>query len=139
MTDLTLTTSRVIKAPQKTIYEAWLDPGMLAKFMLAAPNMTIPSATTDPRVGGRFDILMQMEENTLPHGGKYLELTPHSRIVFTWESPYSVEGSTVTVELRPQEDGTEVVLSHVKFRSEESRDNHRNGWSRILEVLADVV
>jgi hypothetical protein len=31
--------------------------------------------------------------------------------------------------------GTDVVLTHVKFVSEQSRDNHNKGWTGILERL----
>ncbi|MEO6298597.1 MAG: SRPBCC domain-containing protein [Paracoccaceae bacterium] len=136
MTDLTLSVSRVIKASPQRVFEAWLDPTMLARFMLAGPGMTVPEVKTDPKAGGRFSILMRMGDNDLPHGGTYLELVPHSRIVFSWESPYSIDGSTVTVALAPKGDGTMVTLTHVRFPSVESRDNHASGWTAILAQLA---
>ena len=134
-TDLTLTVSRLIKADAKRIYDAWLDPAMLSRFMRPDADVTIPKATNDPRVGGRFDILMQAGEKQIPHAGTYLDLTPHSRIVFTWESPFSTDGSTVTVTLAPEAEGTKVTLTHVKFLSEEMRDNHQKGWGEILDAL----
>ena len=134
-TDLTLTVSRLIKADAKRIYDAWLDPAMLSRFMRPDADVTIPKATNDPRVGGRFDILMQAGDKQIPHAGTYLDLTPHSRIVFTWESPFSTDGSTVTVALAPEAEGTKVTLTHVKFLSEEMRDNHQKGWGEILDAL----
>ena len=138
MSELSLTVQKRIPAPASRVYNAWLDPKMLAKFMLAAPDMTIPDATTDPRKGGRFNILMRMGANDLPHGGTYLDLQPHSRIVFTWESPYSVDGSTVTLDFVPDGDGTMVTLTHQRFATENSRDNHKAGWTAILANLAKV-
>ena len=135
MTDLSLSVNRLIAAPQKRVYEAWLNAETLARFMLAVEGMTIPEATADPRVGGRFSVLMRLGDKDLPHGGTYLELIPHSRIRFSWESPYSIDGSEVTLDLTPEGTGTRVTLTHVKFPSTESRDNHNSGWSRILQVL----
>ncbi len=135
MSELSLTVSRTIKAPPKALFDAWLDPSMLARFMLAAPGMTIPKASADARVGGRFDLIMAHEGREMPHGGEYLEIEPHSRIVFTWESPFSTPGSTVTLTFRPVKDATEVTLNHVKFPTEESRDNHAKGWGAILATL----
>lgn len=139
MTDLTLVASRTIKAPAKQIYDAWIDPNMLAKFMRPGPDMTVPKATVDARKGGRFAITMRSGEQDIPHAGTYLELSPYSRIVFTWESPFSFEGSTVTIDLAAKGDATEVTLTHVKFSDETSRDNHAKGWEGILAGLAETL
>ena len=137
--DLTLTTTRLIKAPAKRIFDAWLDPKMLARFMLPGEGMSVPSVTTDPRVGGRFAITMKAGDTEIPHAGTYKEITPHSRLVFTWESPFSVDGSTVTLTLADAPGGTNVTLHHVRFPSKESRDNHDKGWAAILAALAKTV
>ena len=135
MTELSLTTSRVIAAPQDRVFDAWLDPEMLARFMTPMPGTTVPKADNDPVEGGRFDIVMRVGDQDMPHGGTYKEISPHKRLVFTWETPFSVEGSTVTLDFAPQNGGTEVTLTHVKFPSEEIRDNHAKGWGGILDAL----
>lgn len=139
MTDLTLNVSRTIKAPIERVYNAWLDPSMLARFMIPGEGMSVPKAEADPRIGGRFSIIMAAGDNEMPHGGEYKALDPHNHIVFTWESPFSVEGSTVTIDLKEVSDGTHLSLTHVKFPNEESRDNHESGWAAILEKLDSVV
>ena len=139
MTELSLNVSRFIKAPIKSVFNAWLDPEMLAKFMLPAEGMSAPKVEVDAREGGRFTIIMATEENEIPHGGEYLKLDPYSQIVFSWESPFSIEGSTVTINLHVTEDGTQVDLTHVKFPNEESRTNHEGGWTAILSCLDAVM
>ena len=135
MTDLTLTCHRLITAPPEQVDNAWLDPGVMDRFMSPRPDMHVSEARADPRVGGRFFVLMQGDK-PYPHEGTYLELVPHSRIVFTWEAPWSAPGTQVELVLTSVAEGTEVVLTHVKFTSEESRDNHLVGWTGILETLA---
>lgn len=135
MTDLNLTVERTIAASQKACFEAWLDPKMLALFMTPGPNMTVPVANTDAEVGGRFEIVMQAGDDRIPHAGTYKEISPHDRIVFTWESPYSQDDSTVTLSFAPDGDGTRITLHQVRFPSEESRDNHQGGWTMILQTL----
>lgn len=135
MSELSLTTSRTISAPRERVFNAWLDPKMLAKFMTPGPGMTVPVSKTDPVEGGRFEVVMQAGEDKIPHGGTYKEISPHEKLVFTWESPFSVEGSTVTLDFADANGGTEVTLTHVKFPSEEVRDNHEGGWTGILAAL----
>ena len=136
MTDLTLTVQKRIPAPAALVYAAWLDPKMLMRFMMPGPGMTTTSADTDPKVGGRFALVMSDGKTDIPHSGTYLELVPHSRIAFSWESPHSAEGSTVTLDFAPDGDATMVTLTQVRFASEGSREGHRSGWTSILTALA---
>ncbi|MDA8747121.1 SRPBCC domain-containing protein [Litoreibacter sp.] len=138
MTELSLTTSRTIAAPTEQVFNAWLDPEKLARFMRPAPEMTVPKAEVDAVEGGRFDIIMQAGEQEIPHAGTYKEISRHSRLVFTWESPFSIDGSTVTLDFAAVDGGTKVTLTHVKFPDEDSRDNHAGGWGNILTALDAV-
>ena len=138
MTDLTLTVERNIAASPAVVFAAWLDPALLARFMTPGPGMTVPRAETDPRVGGRFDIVMKAGDQEIPHWGVYSEITPNSRLSFTWQSPFSVDDSEVTIDFTPDGDGTHVRLAHVKFVDAASRDNHRGGWVSILDALAQA-
>ena len=137
--DLTLTARRTIKASAKRIYDAWLDPKMFAALMSLDGAVTVTDAKTDPRVGGRFALMIHNGETEVPHAGTYLQLQPHTRIRFTWESPYVDAGSSVTIDLTPQGDMTEIALTHVKFRNEGSRDGHASVWGKILGQLETLL
>ena len=139
-TELKLEISRTIAAPREAVFDAWLDPEMLARFMTPGPDMTVPEAKADAREGRRFLIVMRAGDQDLPHAGTYKTIKRPEELVFTWESPMSpVEDSTVTLRFDPAEGGTEVTLNHVRFPSEESRDNHEGGWGRILDALSRAV
>ena len=136
MTELKTTVSKTIAAPADKLFDAWLDPEKLATFMLPKPGMPQPEVKMDARVGGRFDILMDTGESKIPHHGEYIEIDRPRRLVFSWNSPFSAEGSEVTIEFTensPNE--TEITLTHIKFPSEESRNNHEAGWGNILSSL----
>ena len=139
MTDISLTVSRTINAPAKALFDAWLNPEMLKQFMIPGDSMIVPSATTDPTVGGSFEIVMRNGDQDLPHTGTYSEINPHSRIAFTWKTPFSEDVSDVSITLTPKGDATEIELHHSKFMTEESRDNHEGGWMKILEALETVL
>lgn len=83
MTELSLSVSRTINAPAKAVFDAWLDPDMLRQFMIPGDSMIVPSATTDPTVGGRFEIVMRNGDQDMPHSGTYTEINPHYRRAFT--------------------------------------------------------
>lgn len=136
MPELSLTVSRVINAPIEKVFNAWLDPAMMTKFMTPGEGMTVEDAKSDPVEGGSFSLLMVAKEGKLPHGGEYKTIAPYSTIAFSWLSPFSVDGSLVTLKFAPKEGGTEVELNHIKFADEEQRNNHEGGWTVILESLA---
>jgi uncharacterized protein YndB with AHSA1/START domain/DNA-binding transcriptional ArsR family regulator len=140
MTDLSLTVTRRINAPAQKVFNAWLDPKMLTQFMLPGEAMSVPRAEVDAKVGGRFDIVMATPEKEIPHSGTYQAIDRHSRIVFSWESPHSADGSTVTLNFTPVGSGaTDVELVQVKFANEQSRDGHTSGWTAILAKLGEVL
>lgn len=134
MTDLSLSISRTISATPKAVYDAWLDPATITRFMAGGADQRVTEARTDPRVGGDFRIVMTSDKEIV-HQGIYRDLVPHSLIRFTWESPYSPADSEVTIRLAPVDGGTEVSLTQVKFLSEGARDGHKAGWTLIVERL----
>jgi uncharacterized protein YndB with AHSA1/START domain len=134
MTDLTLSVRRTIKATPEQVYNAWLDPAVMTQFMAGGSDQIVAEARSDARIGGGFYVLMRAEKD-IAHQGIYKDLTPHSRIVFTWDSPYSPADSEVELLFTPVAGGTEVVLNQVKFLSEGARDGHISGWSKILARL----
>lgn len=134
--DLSLTLNRRINAPVEKVYAAWLDPATLTRFFSNCQGISLTKAETDPRIGGRFLLVMNDGKKDIPHTGSYLELTPHSRIAFTWESPHSTaEGSTVTLDLVPDGQATLLTLTHLRFETEGSRDGHLGGWTAIVDGL----
>ena len=139
MNDLTLTVTQTINAPVETVFKAWLDPKLLARFMFPGEGVRVPEVQVDPSEGGRFRIVMQAGEKQMPHCGTYRKITPHSQLIFTWESEFSPGESTVTVNLSPVEGGTHVELVQVKFLDEGTRNQHQGGWTRILAQLDSVL
>ncbi|TWF57065.1 SRPBCC family protein [Neorhizobium alkalisoli] len=140
MSELELTVTRKIAAPRAKVFQAWLSPETLAAFM-RTPSGGPPSRTsTDPVKGGRFSIVMFAGDKEIPHGGTYLAVDPHQHLSFTWESPYSLDDSVVTIDFAEIDAGTtELTLRQVKFRSIEARDGHIGGWTAILGNLETML
>jgi uncharacterized protein YndB with AHSA1/START domain len=139
MSELELTVSRTIAASREKVFNAWLSPEMLGQFMRGRKDFHVARAETDPVKGGRFSIVMATAEKEIPHAGTYLVVDPYSRLSFTWESPYSLDDSVVTIDLAEIDSHTtEITLKQVKFVDESAREGHREGWTAILEELSKV-
>jgi uncharacterized protein YndB with AHSA1/START domain len=123
---------RWMPAPPNRVFEAWLDPGSMARWLSPTGHAVVAS---DPRPGGRFRIVMIGEDTQIEHVGRYLELEPGRRLRFTWSSPYTGGDSLVTVELEAASDGTRLTLVHERL-PEEHREPHAGGWGRMLDLLA---
>jgi len=125
----------VIAAPREEVFDAWLDPDMLAQFMRPGER-TVTSAQVDARPGGKFRIVMAHDHETVEHWGTYLAIDPPSRLSFTWMSKYTdLQESVVTIELRDDgAGGTELTLTHERLPKSRI-DAHRDGWTKIAERL----
>jgi len=89
------------------------------------------------RVGGRF-----MVHGTSPSGedhrvsGTVQEIVPRRKVSYTWAWQSTPERqSLVTVEFKPDGDGTVLTLTHEQFFDEGARDRHNMGWTAALEKL----
>ena len=139
MNDLTVKITKTIHTSAERLFDAWLDPSMLAKFILPMPGMPEPEVENDAREGGQFTIIMQVGDDRIPHTGEYLTIKYPEKLVFSWHSPFSMDGSEVTLIFNKIDaETTNIELTHVRFPDEESRSNHEGGWSNILDALADI-
>ena len=128
---------RTIPASAEVLFDAFLDPNALAEWMRpGAIRSTV--ATVEPRVGGRYEVLMQGDSGTIPHRGVYRLLDRPRRLVFTWNSPHTGPNETlVTVDFLKAPNGTEVVVTH-EMLPEEARPSHSRGWTSGLEHLDEA-
>ena len=94
----TLLIEKLVPAPPRVVFDAWLDAEALRRFMCPAPGSSVSHVECDPRVGGKFLIMMNVGGQDLPHRGEYLEIERYTRLVFTWRSAHAGEGSRVTLQ-----------------------------------------
>jgi uncharacterized protein YndB with AHSA1/START domain len=79
------------------------------------------------------------------HFGKFIEISPSRRLVFTWASEEQVEGwrdedgqpTRVAVDFTPRADGVEICVTHEHLQSEDARRSLSGGWDGSLESLND--
>ena len=134
--DNKLTIRRVIDAPREEVFAAWLDPESIRQWMCPG-DVTSTEAQLDPRVGGRFRILMHASQGDYDHTGEYTIIDRPSKLAFTWISKGTDNQPTlVTIELFDRGGRTELVLTHDRFPRKEAVEQHRRGWGSAVDKLA---
>ena len=142
---------RTIPAPPQRVYRAWLDPGLLARWM-APGTLTVTRAEVDERPGGRYRI-WQAESGTAAGGFdcELAELVPGQRIVFRWGfvGPERRDGpafdSLLTITLREAPGGaTRLTLVHERLDDlaaamPQVAAGVGPGWAAVLDKLADLL
>ena len=125
---------RRLPAPVEEVFRWWTDPDRLSAWMSPVGKA---EAEVDLRVGGELRIVMRGGDTVIEHRGRYIEVVPPTRLVFTWASPFTgTEPSLVTVELKPASAGATLLrLLHTAL-PEAIAESHRGGWGSMLDRLA---
>ncbi len=135
-----LTLTRVFAAPAARVYQAWTDPTQMNAWLHPNPAMT-SRCTVDLQVGGRYEIqMLHPKGDRHVVGGRYEEIVPGEKLVFTWrwQGDPTDETTRVTILFRALgEAETELTLIHERFPDEESRDSHAAGWQGTFDRLAE--
>lgn len=127
---------RLLPAAAEEVFAAWTEPELMGRWISPRGHAEVE---VDLRVGGRFRVAMVGEDRRIEHTGEYLEVAPPRRLVFTWVSSYTGPvPSVVTVDLRPAEEGTELLLTHERLPADQV-EPHAGGWGRMLDRLAEEV
>ena len=134
---------RFINAPPAQVYAAWTDPAQLKEWF--GPEwVQTRDIVADARVGGTFRWdLIDCDGKEVTIDGQYREVVPGKKIAFSWrhhdDRVWEGRTSMVTIEFSDANGGTELLLTHEQLPSEESRDDHGQGWKSVLDRLENFV
>jgi uncharacterized protein YndB with AHSA1/START domain len=125
-------------AKPEVVFKAWTTPALMRRWLDGGAehpaDVNVTSATSDLRVGGRFEVVMQ---GHLLHHGEYRKIVPYSLLVFTWNS-HVAQDSLVTVELKARGDHTDLTLTHERLAPDMVQAHHE-GWTRALGNLKHLL
>lgn len=132
---------RTLKAPIERVFAAFEDPGLVARWLRPAPDVTLHVLALEFREGGAYRFAYVVPDGTrMVVGGRYRRIEPPRRIEFSWliEPPDEHAGveSEVTVLLEPNAGATELVIRHERWDRADAQARHSAGWRGALDLLA---
>lgn len=109
--DRELVVTRRFNAPARLVFEAWTRPEhMLRWWVPASFGMTFLTCEMDARTGGSYRFVFQHPDFPEPMAffGRYIEVVPNQRLV--WTNEESGEGSVTTVTFTEKDGVTHLEL-----------------------------
>ena len=110
--DRELVVTRTFDAPPAMVYKAWSQPGLFRRWWMpkSASGVSLLSCDMDVRTGGKYRLEFGAGgPETMAFYGKYLDVVPDRRIVWTNEENGEA-GSVTTVTLEEKDGRTHLVL-----------------------------
>jgi uncharacterized protein YndB with AHSA1/START domain len=131
-----LTLKRRLNASPAKVFAAWTDPEKV-KHWMGPGEVTVLSVKCEPRVGGKFNWVMRAPGGEVHDvSGVFREVVPDRKLVFTWAWISTPEReSLVTVDIKPDGNGSILTLTHEQFFDADARDRHQGGWSSALDKM----
>ena len=117
-----LVVTRTFNAPARIVFEAWTKPELFKQWWVPkSMGMFLRSCEMDVRVGGRYRLVFGHDaSNTDEFFGRYIDVTPHSRLVWTNDEG-GADGPVTTVTFEEQ-DGKTLLAMHELYPSKEALD-----------------
>lgn len=130
---------QTFNVPAQRVYDAILDPGMIAKFMFGPllREEEILHIRNEPIEGGGFSFKVRRGADEIDHVGRYLELRPPERIAYTWNVAPDTAFSVVTIDITETPDGCSMKLVHqIDPEWADYIERTQQGWMKMFGVLA---
>jgi uncharacterized protein YndB with AHSA1/START domain len=141
--DRELVVTRTFNGPAHLVFKAWTTPELLMRWW--APEsfgINLVACEVDARTGGRYRFAFDVPGQREPVAfvGRYLEVTPPKRLV--WTNEETDDGSVTTATFEERDGKTHLVLSDL-YPTKDALDaalasESTGGWSEQFEQL-DVV
>jgi uncharacterized protein YndB with AHSA1/START domain len=124
------------------LFEAWTKPELFKQWWVPkSMGMSLLSCEMDVRVGGGYRLVFDLgDSNSMAFFGRYLEVVPHSRIV--WTNEESGEGGAVSTVTFAEKGGETRVVLHELYPSKEALDaslGAYDGMSETFDQLDELV
>lgn len=144
--DREVVVTRTFNAPARLVFEAWTNPKLFKQWWVPrSMGMTLRSCEMDVRTGGKYRLVFGDDPaNPMAFFGKYLDVVPNQRIVWTNEES-GADGSVTTVTFEENNGKTMLVMSEL-YPTKEALDAAGTGaqeamnetFGQLDELLASL-
>lgn len=120
--DRELVVTRVFDGPVRLVFDAWTKPELF-QLWWAPKSSGVPmlACEMDARTGGGYSVTFGKDAaSAMTFYGKYLEVTPPSRLV--WTNDESEQGAVTTVTFEEEEDDRTLLVLQELYPSKEALD-----------------
>ena len=143
--DRDLVITRTFNGPARLVFEAWTTPELLKRWWTPKScGVSFVSCETDVRTGGgyRFVFSHPAAEQPMAFFGRYIEVIPGSRVV--WTNEESGDGGAVTTVTFEDRGAVTLVVMHDQYPSKEALDEaigsgSTSGFSEAFEQLDELI
>jgi uncharacterized protein YndB with AHSA1/START domain len=137
-----LVVTRTFNGPARIVFEAWTKPELLKRWWVPkSAGVLLLSCEADVRVGGSYRLEFGHEgSKPMAFFGRYIEVTPPSRLV--WTNEESDDGAVTTVTFEEQ-GGETLLVMHELYPSKEALDRAiggmEGGMREMFEQLDELL
>ena len=142
--DRELVVRRTFNAQPRIVFEAWTKPELFQRWWVPkSMGMSLLVCEMDVRVGGKYRLVFGMNgSKVMEVFGKYIEVTPHSRLV--WTNEEGAEGGAVTTVTFEERAGQTLMTKHDLYPSKAALDGElasgaTEGLPEQLEQLDELL
>jgi uncharacterized protein YndB with AHSA1/START domain len=140
-----LVVTRTVNGPARIVFEAWTTPELFKRWWVPKSiGVSLLSCEMDVRVGGKYRLVFASDASKgMEFFGRYIEVTPHSRLV--WTNDEGDEGGAVTTVTFEEKGGQTVLVMHDLYPSKEALDgalasgSGMEGMPEALEQLDELL
>src|SRR3981189_2519923 len=132
-----LVVTRTFNGPARIVFEAWTKPELFKRWWVPKSiGMSLVSCEMDVRTRGNSRLQFGLEASkSMAFFGRYLEVTPHSRLVWTNDESDGGAVTTVTFEERG---GNTLLVLHELYPSKEALDANAGMENAMAETFAQL-
>lgn len=115
--------SRTFNGPARIVFDAWTRPELVKRWWAPKSHcVTLVTCDADVRLGGGYRYVLRTEKGEeFGFSGKYTEITPHTRLVYTHLfDPYPDAEVIITVTFE-ERDGKTHLVAHEVYPTPEAR------------------
>ncbi len=137
-----LVVTRTIHAPARLVFEAWTQAELFRRWWVPKSyGLNLIGCEMDVRVGGQYRLVFRHEDSTMEFFGTYLDVSPHSRLV--WTNDEGDAGQTVTTVTFEENEGKTLLVVHERYPSKEAVETGSTGampeaLDQLEELLASL-